>query len=230
MKKIKLHSETVYVLGILILSFSVAMITATNFGVSMIVAPAYLLSLKLPFLTFGQSEYIVQGLLFIVFCILMKKIKLMYFFSFITGIFYGAVLDLWRAFIPHFNPAITTPGVLPITLKVIYFVLGMSMTSFSIALLFRAYIYPQVYDFFVKGICEHYSLDRGKFKSGFDASFFLISLIMTFLLFGAVKGIGIGTIIMTVFNGLLIATFGKFIDKYFEITVAFPRFAKLFEL
>ena len=47
MKKIKLYAELDYLLAILILSLSVAMISCTDFGLSMIVAPAYLLSQKL---------------------------------------------------------------------------------------------------------------------------------------------------------------------------------------
>lgn len=230
MNKIKLHSETAYIAGLLLLSFSVAMVTATDFGVSMVVAPAYLLSLKMDFLTFGQSEYIVQGVLFILFCVLMKRIRPIYFFSFITGILYGAVLDVWRAVIPHFNPAVTVPGELPVALKVIYFALGMCMTGIAIALLFRTYIYPQVYDFFVKGVAERYSLNRDKFKLGFDVSFLTVSVVMTFLLFGKIEGIGIGTLVMTALNGFVISGFGRVIDKYFEITPAFPRFAKMFEI
>lgn len=60
-KKVTLHSETVYLFAILILSFAVAMVSAADFGVSMIVAPAYILSLAVDALTFGQSEYILQA-------------------------------------------------------------------------------------------------------------------------------------------------------------------------
>ena len=102
-KKITLHGEFVYVAAILLLSLAVAMLSAANFGVSMIVAPAYIISQKLGVITFGQGEYLVQSLLFIVFCILMKKVKLVYFSSFATCLIYGAVLDLWRKFVPLFN-------------------------------------------------------------------------------------------------------------------------------
>ena len=67
-KKLTIHSELVYVLSIIILSFSVAMVSAADFGLSMIVSPAYILSQKLEFLTFGQSEYVVQAFMFIIFC------------------------------------------------------------------------------------------------------------------------------------------------------------------
>ena len=49
MKKIKIYSEIIYLLSIIIISFSVAMLSAVDFGISMIVAPAYILSEKLGF-------------------------------------------------------------------------------------------------------------------------------------------------------------------------------------
>ena len=63
--KIKLPGELIYFIAVLLLSLAVAMLTTTGFGVSMIVAPAYLLSLKLGVITFGQAEYIVQACLFV---------------------------------------------------------------------------------------------------------------------------------------------------------------------
>ena len=66
-KRITLHGEFVYVAAILLLSLAVAMLSAANFGVSMIVAPAYIISQKLGVITFGQGEYLVQSLLFIAF-------------------------------------------------------------------------------------------------------------------------------------------------------------------
>ena len=69
MKPRAFPSEICYLVSIVLLSFAVAMVAAAGFGVSMVVAPAYVLSLKVPFLTFGQSEYVVQLLLFAVFSI-----------------------------------------------------------------------------------------------------------------------------------------------------------------
>ena len=78
MPKLKIHSETLYFAAIVLLAFSVAMLTAANFGISMIVAPAYILSLKTGFLTFGQAEHVLQAGLFIVFCLVMRKFKAVY--------------------------------------------------------------------------------------------------------------------------------------------------------
>lgn len=53
--KIKVSSEIGYLAAIVLLSLAVAMLSAADFGISMIVAPAYLLSLNLQFLSFGQG-------------------------------------------------------------------------------------------------------------------------------------------------------------------------------
>ncbi len=49
MKKIKIYSELVYVIAQFGLSFSVVLMTAADFGISMIAAPAYIMSQKFIF-------------------------------------------------------------------------------------------------------------------------------------------------------------------------------------
>ena len=97
-KKLRIPGEIAYFAAIILLAFAVAMLTSANFGISMIVAPAYLLSLKTGFLSFGQAEYVIQAGVFIVLCIVLRKFKLVYLSSFATCLIYGAVLDLWRGF------------------------------------------------------------------------------------------------------------------------------------
>lgn len=229
-KKITVHSEIMYLFANLILSFAVAMTAAADFGVSMIVAPAYILSLKLGFLTFGQCEYIIQGILFIAFCIIMKRIKFSYLFSFITCVIYGAMLDMWRYIIPVFNPDITPPGSMEMSVRILFFVVGEVITSLSIAIFFKTYIPPEVYDYFVKGITEKYNINRSKFKTIFDFSFLALALVMTLFFFGKIKGMGVGTIIMTCVNGTLIGIFEKLNNKTLNFVSLFPSFAKKFDL
>ena len=83
MKKIRIHGECVYIFASLLLALAVAMMSAADFGISMVVAPSYLISLKTGFLTFGQAEYAVQAVLFIIFCICMKGFKPIYLLSLI---------------------------------------------------------------------------------------------------------------------------------------------------
>ena len=66
-RKIKISGEVAYFSAIILLSLAVAILSAADFGISMIVAPAYLLSLKTSILSFGQAEYVVQACVFALF-------------------------------------------------------------------------------------------------------------------------------------------------------------------
>lgn len=221
MKPLRLSSELVYLLSLALLALAVSLTAAADFGVSMIVAPAYIVSLKWPALTFGQAEYIVQGIVFVGFCAVMRRVRPLYLVSFVTGLLYGVMLDAWRL-IPALSP--TAVGTAPMPVRIALLLVGMVLTSFSIALIFRVYIYPQVYDFFVKGVAVRYHLNRTRFKQIFDASCLLVSVAMSLLLFGKFHGIGLGTLLMTVCNGFIIGFFDRLFGKVTDIR---PRFAKL---
>ncbi|MDD6995423.1 MAG: DUF6198 family protein [Candidatus Borkfalkiaceae bacterium] len=227
-RKFTVKAEAAYVLGVAFLALAVAMCAAADFGVSMIVAPAYILSLKVSFLSFGRAEYLVQAVLFIALCIVLKKVRFSYFFAFFTCIFYGAALDLIRL-IPFFSQSAAGAAALPA--RIALFIGGMALTSFSVMLSVKTYLYPQVYDFFVKQISKKFSKPLSRIKTAFDASFLLLSCALSFALFGFgnFKGIGWGTLIITACNGPLIGLFGKLFDKYVEITPIFPRFSRYFD-
>lgn len=228
-KKIKIPSEIAYLIAIATLSFAVTILSAADFGVSMIVAPAYLLSLKIGVLSFGQAEYVIQAGLFIVLCLAIRKFRLSYLFSFATCLIYGFVLDLWRK-IPFFNPSVTLPGSMELHIRIALFIFGVLLTSFSVALFFKTYLYPQVYDFFVKAVSARYGITLSVLKTTVDLLCLTASVIMTFAFFGEIKGIGPGTLVMAVINGTIIGLFSKILDKLFDFRPIFPQFADFFTL
>ena len=79
MKKPIFYTELAYIFGLLILAVSTALTERADFGVSMVIAPAYLLHLKvsqfLPFFTFGMAEYTFQALLLVVAMLVLRKAK-----------------------------------------------------------------------------------------------------------------------------------------------------------
>lgn len=228
-RKIKISSEIAYFAAIVLLSLAVAILSTADFGISMIVAPAYLLSLKAGFLSFGQAEYVVQAIVFILLCIVLKRFRFVYFFSFGTCLIYGFVLDLWRK-IPFLNPTATPPGSMNLPLRIAMFVIGMILTSFSVALFFKTYLFPQVYDFFVKAVSCKYGIKLSRLKTIVDLSCLTASVIMTFAFFGEIRGIGWGTLIMALLNGTVIGYFSKLLDKAFDFKPTFTRFAAMFKL
>ena len=210
-KKLCISSEVTYALAIILLALAVAMLTAADFGISMVVAPAYLLSLKVGVITFGQAEYIIQAGVFILLCLVIRKFKPIYLMSFVTCLVYGAVLDLWRM-LPCFNPSVTEPGSMALWLRILMFIVGVLLTSFSVALFFKTYLYPQVYDFFVKAVSFRYGISLPAFKTGVDITLLLVSVVMTFCFFGGFEGLNWGTLVMAVLNGSIIGFFSKKLD------------------
>ncbi|MBC5742087.1 hypothetical protein FMM74_000450 [Lachnospiraceae bacterium MD308] len=229
MKKIRVSNELIYVLAVIVLSFATAMLAAADLGMSMVVAPAYIVSLKVKALTFGQAEYIVQGMLFILFCVLMKKVRRLYFFSFVSGLIYGAVLDFWRMVIPRFDPERFAPGSLPLSIRIVYFIVGFLLNSLGVALYFKTYFYPQVYEFFVKGISRQFKIALPEFKIRFDMTCLVIAIVLSFSLFYGLVGIGVGTVVLALGNGALIGFYGRWMDRHLDTWDRWERLSERFE-
>lgn len=209
------YSELSYVLGILILALGTAFMEKADFGLSMVVAPAYLIHLKLsqtlPFVTFGVAEYCLQAVILIVMSILARRVRLRYLLSFITAVFYGFVLDMWILVLSYVS-------VNTIVARIIFFVIGELACAMAISLLFHTYIAPEAYELFVKEISEVYKKDINKTKMVYDITSLIISVIMSFVFFGLwhFEGISYGTVICSLLNGVLIGSFSKIFERRFE--------------
>ncbi len=230
MKKIKIYNEILYVIAQISLALANAMMAAADFGVSMIVAPAYIMNQKFPIFTFGQWNYILQGVLFIAFCCAIKQFKPIYIISFITCIIYGTILDGWRVIIPLLNPNITPPGSMELGVRIILFSLGQLLAAFAVMLFFRAYIYPQVCDLFVKGVSQKYGFKQTRLKIIYDLCCLVISILLSLLLLKKFVAIGWGTVVIAFVNGTLIGSFARLYDKYVQTVTLFPKFEKMFKL
>ena len=115
-------TELAYVFGIVFVAWGVVLMEKADFGVSMVVAPAYLLyrwlSPAWSFVTFGMAEYCLQAVLLLAMCLLLRRFRVSYLFSFVTAVVYGFVLDafmLLGAMLPAGS----------VWLRAIYYVLGM---------------------------------------------------------------------------------------------------------
>lgn len=221
MNKRVFSTELAYALGIIILALGTALMTLADFGLSMVVAPAYLLHLKvsetLPFFTFGMAEYMLQAVLLVLMALLLRRFKISYLFSFCTAVLYGLTLDgvIW----------LTAPmATQSMALRVVYFVVGLVLCSVAISLFFHTYIAPEAYELFVKEVSEKYSVDIHRFKTGYDCVSCLISVILSFAFYGLwqFRGVGIGTVITSAVNGKVIALCTHTLEKHFEFRDVFP--------
>lgn len=208
-------NELAYVVGIIAVAFGVAFMEKANFGVSMVVAPAYLLYLKLspsyPFFTFGMAEYTLQAVLLVAMMIMLRKFKLSYLFSFVTAVVYGFILDfcMW---------SVNGIDAQPVWARLVMFLGGMVLCSIGISFFFHSYISPEVYELFVKEVSSHIGMDINRFKTIYDCSSCAISIAMSFAFFGMwhFEGVKLGTVFCALVNGSMIGAVSKFLESHFE--------------
>ena len=227
MKKKTFYSELAYVFGMIVLAFGSAMMEKADLGMSMVVAPAYLLHLKisqiLPFFSFGMAEYTLQALLVISVMLIVRKFKLFYMFSFITAILYGLLLDCSISILSLIN-------LEGIGWQIVFYSVGLVMCSFGVALLFRTYISPEAYELFVKEISAKFNLNIYNVKTTYDCVSCFVGICLSFLFFGWLhfEGVKLGTIVCAIINGRLIGLINKALDKKF-VFVDRLRLRRLFE-
>ncbi len=215
MKKKVFYTEIAYIIGLCSLALSAALMERADFGVSMVVAPAYLLHLKiskfLPFFSFGMAEYTLQAVLLILMIIVIRKFRLSYLFSFVTAVVYGFVLDICMMFVSFI------PNELFVT-RIILYILGLLGCSLGVSLLFHTYISPEVYELFVKEVSSLLNVNINKFKTIYDISSCILAIIMSFAFFGMwqFEGVKLGTVFCALINGFTIGIFSKTFDNHFE--------------
>ena len=214
-------SELAYLIGIIVLAFGAAFMEKADFGMSMVVAPAYLLHLKisehLPFYSFGMSEYVLQFFVLILLCIVMGKFKKGYLFSFVTAVFYGFILDFAMKLI-SFLPLPGIPG------RVFFYLIGITFCAVGISLIFHTYIPPEAYDLFVKEVAVKTGKDINKVKTVYDICSCAVGVILSFIFYGFGHFVGVkgGTIICALINGYLISLCSRFFESIFVFEDKLP--------
>ena len=219
-----LYSEPAYFVGIFVLALGTALMEKADFGMSMVVAPAYLLHLKiseyLPFFSFGMSEYVFQAVLLALLALVMGRFKTGYLLSFATAFFYGIVLD----------GALSLVGRIPfggILWQIIFYCVGLVTCAIGVALLLHTYFPPEAYELFVKELSQKYNMTIAKTKTIYDCCSCLFGVVLSLCFFGRFVGVQWGTVVCAVINGWLIGKINHFLEDTFVFQDAFPFREKL---
>ena len=208
------YSELAYLVGLVVLAAGTALMERADFGMSMVVAPAYLLHLKistfLPFFSFGMAEYVLQAVLLLVMGLLLRSFKLSYLGSFITAVIYGIVLDVEMSLLALI-PGSSLVG------RVVCYVLGMLFCAIGIAFLFHTYLSPEAYELLVKELVAKYGWNLSKVKTIYDCTSCLIAVILSFVFFGFghFEGVKWGTILCALINGTIIGICNDWLGRHF---------------
>ncbi|WMJ87504.1 DUF6198 family protein [Anaerocolumna sp. MB42-C2] len=214
MNKKIFYTETAYICGIIALALGTALMEKANFGMSMVVAPAYILYLRFSqiwsFITFGMMEYTVQAILLIIMITVLRKFKTSYLFSFVTAVIYGITLDGCLLMVGMIKTDI-------LIWRIAFFSAGFILCATGVTFMFHTYIAPEVYELLVKEVSKRFKININKLKTCYDCVSCLISVIMSFVFFGLFhfEGINIGTIICALINGMTIGIISRRLEKHF---------------
>jgi uncharacterized membrane protein YczE len=218
------YCEPAYFLGIVVLAFGTALMEKADFGMSMVVAPAYLIHLKIseyvPWFSFGMSEYAFQALLLILLSVVMHKFKKSYILSFATAFLYGTVLDI----------AMKVVALLPysgLVWQVIFYIAGLIICAVGVALLLHTYFPPEAYELAVKELSSKFNVTIGKTKTIYDCCSCALAIVLSLCFFKAFVGVKWGTIACAIINGWLIGKFSQLLESKFILKDAFPWRNKL---
>lgn len=215
MHKKSFYTELAYILGILTLALGTAFMERADFGMSMVVAPAYILHLKisqaLPFFSFGMAEYCLQAVLLAIIALVLRRFKPMYLFSFATAVIYGFTLDGCIAL----TAGLPGSGMIA---RFVFFFAGLLLCSVGVALHFHTYIAPEAYELLVKEIAGEKRFPIGTVKTVYDCTSCALSVLLSFVFFGFghFEGVKLGTVFCALVNGFIIAKISQVLESRFD--------------
>lgn len=204
----KLHKcgEIAFVPGVLLLSLATVLMSKAGFGLSMVVAPAYVLADWIKIIPTGTMCYIYQGVLVAATAIVCGKFKLSYLVTFLSAVIFGVFVDI-------FGAALSFVNATQLWQRVLLFILAIPINSLSIALLLHSYLPPQAPELFVREISNRFGLKMYKTKYVYDLCSCALSIVLSFLLLGRLAHVGVGTVVYAFVNAPLIGVFGGWLDK-----------------
>ncbi len=225
MKKHIIYTELSYLFGLVFIAAGVALMEKADFGVSMVVAPAYLIYLKLSqslsFFTFGMAEYLLQAVLILLMSLILRRFRLSYLFSFVTAVVYGFILDGFMAL------AVFIPGEI-LAVRIICYIAGMLACAVGVSFMFHTYIPPEAYELFVSEVSHRFNIEISRFKTAYDLTSCAIGVVMSFCFFGVghFEGVKAGTIICALVNGYVIGRCTVLLEKHFNFADKFRKSAE----
>lgn len=228
LKKRVFYTEIAYICGLILLAVGTSLMERAELGLSMVVAPAYVLHLKiapyLPFFSFGMASYLLQALLLGAMMLILRRAKLSFLFSFITAVLYGFILDgtiALFAFLPEADAWYA---------KALFYAVGLVISAMGLSFLFRTYISPEAYDLFVRETSSAFHVRLHRFKTCYDCVSCLVAIALSLLFFGfpPLRGVGIGTVICAFLNGTLIRLWSVSFEKLFTYEDALPKLKRFF--
>ncbi len=183
-----------YAVGLLFVALGTALYAKSAMGMAVGSSLAYVVSRKFLFLSLGEWTYVVQGLTMLSMIFIVRRVKVDYLASFLTSVIAGYMIDFF-VFCFRGLPADALP------LRILYYLMGYLILTCGVGVLMLTKLPIAPFDMFLREVSHYKSMSILKVKLRFDMTVLLVGLILSFVLYGSLEGIGLGTFFAAISNG-----------------------------
>lgn len=211
-----------FILGIIINSFGIAFITKSDLGTSQISSVPYVLSLEFSDYTFGMTTFIFNILFIIIQVIILRRdFHPIQFLQVFANILFSFFIDVSMNWLSFFQPE-------SFIIKLISLFIGCMILALGICIEVAPNVIVVPGEGVVRALALAIAIKKPKVKFGtikiyFDITLIILACILSFIFFGELNGVGIGTII----SALVVGKFINFINQHFKFLRHIRALARL---
>ena len=181
--------------GILINSFGIVLITKGALGTSQISSIPYVLSLQLPSISFGMFSFIMNMVYIVLQALLLRKqFKPFQLLQIVVNVVFSASIDVFMAMLSFYAP-------LQLFTRVLSAIAGCIVLAFGISVEVAPDLIMVPGEGIVAAISKVSGRRFGSVKVAFDVTLILIAAALSWVFFGDLVGVGVGTLLSAVSVG-----------------------------
>lgn len=181
--------------GILINSFGIVLITKGALGTSQISSIPYVLSLQLPSISFGMFSFIMNMVYIVLQALLLRRqFKPIQLLQIVVNVVFSASIDVFMAMLSFYAPQ-------QLFTRVLSAIAGCIVLAFGISVEVVPDLIMVPGEGIVAAISKVSGRRFGSVKVVFDVTLILIAALLSWLFFGNIVGVGVGTLLSAVSVG-----------------------------
>ncbi len=203
MREVRAHGRRLalrylfFVLGVVVNSFGIAVITKAALGTSPISSVAYVLDLAFP-PTLGEFTFVIN-MLFILgqVALLRRDFQPVQVLQIAVNLVFSALIDVSMSLLADFAPQGPVEQFAAL-------VAGCAILAFGVAVEVAPNVVVVPGEGAVRAISAVTTRPFGSCKVAFDVSLVTIALVLSLLFFGGVRGLGLGTVVSALLVGRIV--------------------------
>ena len=193
-----------FLAGIAIESFGIALITKSNLGTSPISSIAWVTTLRFPQISFGVTTFVMNVLFVVVELMLLRRdFQPIQYLQLAVTFWFASTLDVSMNLLVWFSPDTWWE-------QDIGLLLGCTILALGICLEVAPGLIMVPGEGVVNALAIVTKARFGTLKVCFDVSLIIIAGILSFVFFGGIRGLGIGTIVAAIITGQIVNVINRY--------------------